>query len=69
MPDIAMCTGHDCIDKEQCYRFTAKPNIYQTMFIGTPRAESGDCEYMLANDKIKLVRDFMEKAENEKRLE
>ena len=58
MPDIAMCTGVDCIDKEKCYRFTAKPSTRQSMFIGTPRAESGDCEYMLPTDGVKPKESF-----------
>jgi hypothetical protein len=62
MPDIAMCTGADCGDRSNCYRFTAKPSKLQSMFIGTPRAESGDCEHMLPNDNIKPLRAFTESA-------
>ena len=30
MPDITMCITRTCPKKEQCYRFTAKPDTLQT---------------------------------------
>jgi hypothetical protein len=30
MPDISMCNGNNCPFKEQCYRFKATPDTYQT---------------------------------------
>jgi hypothetical protein len=37
MPDITMCKGEGCIQREGCYRFTAKPSEYrQSYFIDVP---------------------------------
>jgi len=49
MADIAMCEGTNCPIKEQCERFTAKPNEYrQSYFVTIPgkRGEDGkwECE-------------------------
>ena len=44
MPDITMCLGIDCPQKEKCYRFTAKPDEYwQSYFIDSP-IKDGKCE-------------------------
>jgi len=44
MPDITMCPGTDCPQKEKCYRFTAKPSDYQSWFMKPP-IEDGKCDY------------------------
>lgn len=44
MPDIAMCTGDDCPVKENCWRFLAPPDRYQSQFAAPPHTEEG-CEY------------------------
>jgi hypothetical protein len=31
MPDITLCTNDDCPKKLECYRFMAKPDIYQSV--------------------------------------
>lgn len=37
MPDITMCKGTNCPQKEQCYRFTAKANdLWQSYFVEPP---------------------------------
>ena len=36
MPDITMCKGEDCPQKESCYRYTAVPDIYQSYFVEPP---------------------------------
>lgn len=36
MPDITMCYGGDCPYKERCYRYTAKPDEYQSYFVKPP---------------------------------
>lgn len=36
MADITMCFGSGCPLKEQCYRYTAKPDEYQSYFVGLP---------------------------------
>lgn len=39
MPDITMCKGVRCILRFGCYRFTAKPNLYQSYLSETPYNE------------------------------
>lgn len=42
-PDITMCVGTNCPQKETCYRYTAKPSDYQYYFIDPP-VKDGKCE-------------------------
>lgn len=52
MPDITMCPGTFCNQKEKCYRFTAKPSDYQSYFVTAP-IKDGKCEmYWGANAQI-----------------
>lgn len=47
MPDIAMCKGDGCLVKEMCYRYTAKPSLYQSYFVTPPFVEKDgvqDCD-------------------------
>lgn len=44
-----MCHGTDCPKKESCYRYTAKPEPYQTYFVHTPLEIDGSCEYFWEN--------------------
>ena len=44
MPDITMCPGTNCPQKEKCYRYTAKPcEHWQSYFIDAP-IKHGKCE-------------------------
>lgn len=43
MADITKCFGIDCPIKEQCYRFTAKADEYQTYFLNSP-IKDGKCD-------------------------
>jgi superfamily I DNA and RNA helicase len=44
MPDITMCPGTNCPQKEKCYRYTAKPcEHWQSYFIDSP-IKDGKCE-------------------------
>ena len=36
MADITKCRGEGCEIKDQCYRFTAKPDQYQSYFVESP---------------------------------
>jgi len=45
MPDITMCKGTDCPQKENCYRFTANPNEYRQSYFMTPPIKDSKCEY------------------------
>jgi hypothetical protein len=44
MPDIAMCTGGECPVKENCWRYMAPPDRYQSQFAAPPCTDEG-CEY------------------------
>lgn len=50
MPDITMCNNNKCTLKEDCYRYTAKPNPYRQSYADFKQIE-GDCEHFL-NIKI-----------------
>lgn len=49
--DITMCKDDNCKFRKRCLRFTAKPDIYQSYFMGSPREEDSTkegkeyCEY------------------------
>lgn len=45
MPDITMCPGNDCVQKESCYRFMATPSEYQSYFVYAPFKEDGTCDH------------------------
>lgn len=47
MPDITMCSGEGCPKKEQCYRFTARPDQRQSYFAKPPINDRGECSYFL----------------------
>lgn len=44
MPDIAMCQGDECPVKENCWRYTAPADRWQSYF-GTPPFNENGCEY------------------------
>lgn len=44
MPDIAMCNGEDCPVKENCWRYLAPPDHFQSYFAHPPATEEG-CDY------------------------
>jgi len=46
MPDISMCNGLGCEQKDKCYRHTAKPcEFMQSHFAEAPKASPTECEY------------------------
>jgi hypothetical protein len=51
MPDIAKCSGEGCLDKQNCYRFTAKADEYQSYFMTPPIKDDGTCEYYWDNEE------------------
>jgi hypothetical protein len=53
MPDITMCKGTNCPYKESCYRYTAKPNEYQSYFIEPPFKDD-DCK-MYWGDNAEMI--------------
>ena len=54
MPDITMCVGTDCPQKETCYRFTAKPNEYWQSYFSVPPIKDGKCEYYWADNSERI---------------
>ena len=46
MPDISMCSGQTCPQKDTCFRYLAKPSEWrQSYFLGIPLKEDGTCEH------------------------
>jgi hypothetical protein len=44
MPDITMCPGTNCPQKEKCYRFTAKANEYMQAYFMEAPIKDGKCD-------------------------
>ena len=44
MPDIAMCQGGECPVRENCWRYIAPADRWQSYF-GTPPFDEDGCEY------------------------
>lgn len=45
MPDITMCIGGKCPKKQSCHRFTAEPDLVQSMFAPeVSQTGEGNCE-------------------------
>lgn len=55
MPDIAKCLGENCPLRDNCYRYTSKPDLLQTYFTHSPNKE-GACEYQIENVKLQKNR-------------
>jgi hypothetical protein len=46
MPDITKCPGTNCDVKENCYRFTAKPDKHwQSWFTEMPIPTGEECDF------------------------
>jgi len=44
MPDISMCAGEGCPQRETCYRYMAEPSAWQSYFAAPPR-DGETCRY------------------------
>ena len=44
MPDITMCPGTNCPQREKCYRFTAKPSEYMQSYFMKAPIKDGKCD-------------------------
>lgn len=44
MPDISMCSDIYCELRKTCYRYNAKPGMYQSYFMNSPR-DNDTCNY------------------------
>ena len=49
MPDITMCKDSECEQKDKCYRYTAKPSYYQSLFMDKVKTDKNVCEYFMSN--------------------
>lgn len=55
MPDISMCSGMQCPQKEKCYLYRAIPSERQAYFTYPPY-EGEECEYFQSFDDKRRVR-------------
>lgn len=56
-PDITMCNDHNCPQKEDCYRYNAKPSQYsQSYFVSSPREED-KCNYFWDMNLYQKIKD------------
>lgn len=44
MPDISMCRNEQCLAKEKCYRYMAKPSQRQAYMDFRPTDDGDECE-------------------------
>ena len=52
MPDITMCiNGKDCPKHEECYRYMAKPDIYQSYTMYYQKDKACDSFWKISNEK------------------
>ena len=49
MADITMCNGVGCLIRQNCYRFTAKPNKHWQSYFKVPVIDGKNCEYLIKN--------------------
>ena len=52
MPDISMCFGKNCYKKNDCYRFTAKPDRFQSYANFDYNLEKNCCDHFICNKDI-----------------
>lgn len=46
MPDIAMCSGEGCPQRNRCYRATATPSTHRQTYFATPPVKAdGTCDH------------------------
>ena len=65
MPDITMCHGDNCPQKENCYRFMATANPYrQSYFVEVPFKEDGECDHYWEMDKTFKRKSLWTKVDN-----
>ena len=60
MPDISMCRNEDCPKKEECYRYRAVPNNWQSWTMFEPVGREAKCDYFVPiekGDKLMEVED------------
>jgi hypothetical protein len=53
MLDITKCRGTGCVLKNECYRYTAKPDKMQSFFVKPPLEDDGTCGYFWRKKKMR----------------
>lgn len=57
MPDIAMCKGCGCPQRERCHRYTAAPSRFQTFYAIPPYDHvTGECHAFVPAREPRRVR-------------
>jgi len=51
MPDISMCANEKCTLKNDCYRYTAKPDEFWQQYGSFKQDDKGECRHY-RNNKI-----------------
>ena len=54
MADITKCKGKDCPFKEQCYRYTAPTDEWQSWFVESP-IKINSCDMFWSNKEIGVI--------------
>ena len=54
MPDISMCRNENCLRKEKCYRYMAKPEEFQ-WYSDFATDDGKDCDYYWAYIDPKII--------------
>ena len=62
MADITMCSGEKCPLKENCYRYTAKPNEFRQAYFMEPPVSEGKCEHFW-RDEVRVKPDETDKTD------
>lgn len=53
MTDISKCSGVACINRRDCYRFTAKANPWRQSYISPAIRRDGSCDHFVHNRPTK----------------
>jgi len=63
--DITLCKGNNCPMKEQCKRYTYKPDfpMYQSYFTGLP-IKDGKCEMFWGDKADEIMEQLIEIVKN-----
>lgn len=60
MPDITMCEGTGCPEKQMCYRHTAIPNPFRQSYFMKPPVVNDKCDHFTPNGREEIVNGLTE---------
>ena len=52
MSDISKCENKKCTLKQECFRFTCKPNEFRQSYDNFKQV-NGDCEYFIKDEQVR----------------